>query len=411
MPTPERIKKFADLAVNIGANVQKDQTVIINASTDNNAFARSMVESAYEAGAKRVIVEWNDPYVGRLGYLNMTTETLQEVPEHIVVKYEHYVKEGACFISITSPVPGLNKDVPSAKLQKAGQARMCKLEFFQTHMMGNRAQWTIVGAPNVVWARKVFPEKEEEEAVEALWEAILNASRVTEDNDPVTDWEAHNERLARHNQILNDHQFKALHFKNSLGTDITVELVKNHVWAGGNETSTSGVVFNPNIPTEESFTMPYKYGVNGKVVATKPLNYQGNLIEDFWLEFKDGAVIDFDAKKEKDTLKSLVEFDEGSRYLGEIALIPYDSPISNTGILFFNTLFDENASCHMALGRAYPMNVEGGTEMDKEALEKVGSNQSMAHSDFMFGSPDLTVTGIKHDGGKVQIFKDGNFTI
>lgn len=411
MPSKEKLKKFADLAVNIGANVQKEQTVIVNASTDNNTFARSIVDSAYAAGAKRVIVEWNDPYVGRLGYLNMTTETLQEVPEHIIGKYEHYVSEGACFISVTSPVPGLNKDVPSEKLQKASQARSQKLEFFQTHMMGNRAQWTIVGAPNIVWAEKVFPGKEGEEAVEALWEAILNASRVYADNDPVKDWEAHNERLARHNRILNDHQFKALHFKNSLGTDITVELVRNHVWAGGNETSTSGVVFNPNIPTEESFTMPYKYGVNGKVVATKPLNYQGNLIEDFWLEFKDGAVVDYDAKKEKKTLKSLVEFDEGSRYLGEIALIPHDSPISNTGILFLNTLFDENASCHMALGRAYPMNVEGGTEMDKESLEKLGSNQSMAHSDFMFGSADLDVTGIKDDGTKVQIFKDGNFTI
>ena len=411
MPTEKLFKKFADLAVNIGANVQKDQSVVINSSTDNNTFARAIVSAAYEAGAKRVIVEWNDPYVGRLGYLNMTKETLQEVPEHIITKYEHYVNEGACFISVTSPVPGLNKDVPSEKMQKASQARMQKLEFFQTHMMGNRAQWTIVGAPNEVWAKKVFPDQEGEEAVESLWKAILNASRVYEDNDPVKDWEAHNERLARHNRILNDYQFKALHFKNSLGTDITVELVKNHVWAGGNEESTDGVVFNPNIPTEESFTMPYKYGVNGKVVATKPLNYQGNLIEDFWLEFKDGEVVDYDAKKEKETLKSLVEFDEGSRYLGEIALIPYDSPISNTGILFFNTLFDENASCHMALGRAYPMNVEGGTEMDKDALEELGSNQSMAHSDFMFGSEDLQVFGIKDDGERVQIFKDGNFTI
>ncbi|MGM0435854.1 MAG: aminopeptidase [Bacillota bacterium] len=411
MPDQRKIEKFAELAVNIGANVQKDQIVVVNASTDTNDLARKITEKAYDAGAKRVEVQWNDPYVSRFSYLGMSEEALTEVPEHIIKKYEYFVDQGACFISITSPVPGLNSDVPGNKIQKASQARSRKLDFFQTHMMGNRSQWTIVGAPNATWAEKVFPEKSGEEAVEALWDAILNASRVYADNDPVKDWEAHNEKLARHNKILNDHQFKALHFENSLGTDITVELVKNHVWAGGNEESTKGIVFNPNIPTEESFTMPLKTGVNGTVYATKPLNYQGNLIEDFWLTFKDGEVIDYDAKKEKDALKNLVEFDEGSRYLGEIALIPYDSPISNTGILFFNTLFDENASCHMALGRAYPMNVEGGTEMDKESLKALGYNHSMAHSDFMFGSEDLSVKGIKEDGTEIQIFKDGNFVI
>jgi aminopeptidase len=262
-----------------------------------------------------------------------------------------------------------------------------------------------------VWAKKVFPDMEEDKAEEALWDAIFKASRVTEDNDPVKEWNEHNARLIKHNKILNDFQFKALHFKNEIGTDLTVELVENHVWSGGQEEATTGTVFNPNIPTEENFTMPLKTGVNGKVVATKPLDYQGNLIEDFWLEFKDGKVVDYDAKEGKDNLKNLIEFDEGSSYLGEVALIGYDSPISQSNILFFNTLFDENASCHLALGRAYPMNIQGGTEMSKEELEKCGYNNSMAHVDFMFGSKDLDIVGETKDGKKVQIFKDGNFVI
>jgi aminopeptidase len=214
-----------------------------------------------------------------------------------------------------------------------------------------------------------------------------------------------------HNKGLTDYQFEQLHFKNSLGTDVTIDLVKNHIWAGGGETSTKGITFNPNIPTEENFTMPHKFGVNGKVVATKPLNYQGNLIEDFWLEFKDGKVINYDAKKQVETLKSLLEVDKGSSYIGEVALLSFDSPINNTGILFLNTLFDENASCHLALGRAYPMNVQGGTSMTQEELTKIGSNLSMVHSDFMFGSRDMNIVGTLKDGSKITIFKDGNYVI
>ncbi len=411
MPSKEMIQKFAELAVKTGANVQKGQPVIVRSSTETIELAREIAKQAYIAGAKRVEIQWSDDYVSRYGLDYMDLETLKEVPEWVVKRAEHAIESNACFISITSPIPGLNAGVDPIKPQEAGKAMMRKLSFFQTHMMGNKAQWTIVAAPNPIWAQKIFPELDYDESVEALWEAILKASRVTHDNDPVNDWAEHNAILSKHNAILNDYQFDALHFKNSLGTDITIKLVENHVWAGGNEVTTQGIEFNPNIPTEETFTMPHKYGVNGKVVATKPLNYQGNLIEDFWLEFKDGKVINYDAKKEKETLKNLVEFDEGSSYLGEIALISHDSPISNSGILFFNTLFDENASCHMALGRAYPMNVENGIHMKPEELEKIGYNHSMAHSDFMFGSEDMQIIGKMKDGTDVVIFKDGNFVI
>ncbi len=411
MPTKKMLEKFAELAVKIGANVQENQPVVVRSSTETTELAREIVKAAYQAGAKRVEVQWGDEYVSRYGLDFMDLETLKEVPEWVVKRAEHAIESNACFISITSPVPGLNAGVDPVKTQESGKAMMRKLSFFQTHMMGNKAQWTIVAAPNPVWAKKVFPDLTDEDAVEALWDAIFQASRVTEDNDPVQAWETHNETLTKHNEILNSYQFETLHFTNSIGTDITIQLVENHVWAGGNEITTNGVMFNPNIPTEETFTMPHKFGVNGKVVATKPLNYQGNLIEDFWLEFKEGKVIDYDAKKEKQTLKNLIEFDEGSCYLGEIALISHDSPISNSGILFFNTLFDENASCHMALGRAYPMNVKNGIHMDPEALAAIGYNHSMAHSDFMFGSEDMHIVGKTKEGKEVVIFENGNFVI
>jgi len=411
MPKEILIEKLADLAVKIGANVQKDQIVVINGSTETKDIVRIVTKKAYEAGAKKVLVNWRDEYTSKMAVEYQTIETLQEIPDYIINRYQYFVDNGACVISIVSPIPELNKDLDPNKQQAVAIASSKALNFYREHMMGNRSQWTIIAASNPIWAKKVFPQKDESEAVEALWNAIFNASRVTENNDPIQEWNDHNARLIAHNTILNNHQFKALHFKNNLGTDLIVELVKNHVWSGGQEKATNGVIFNPNIPTEENFTMPLKTGVNGKVVATKPLDYQGNLIEDFWLEFKDGKVINYDAKQGKDNLKNLIEFDEGSSYLGEVALISYDSPISNANILFYNTLFDENASCHLALGRAYPMNIQGGTEMSDEELEKCGYNNSMAHVDFMFGSKDMDIVGETNDGKKVQIFKDGNFVI
>ncbi len=405
------LEKYARLAVVVGANVQKDQWVFVNSSTDTVDLAREIVKQAYLAGAKKVTVNWRDEYVNKNTYDFATIETLKNIPEWHVAKYKDFIDQKGCVITIDSPVPDLNKDVDKDKLQAQNVATRKALAFYYTHMMSSRSQWTIVAAPNLVWAKKIFPELSDEDAIEALWQAILQASRVTEDNDPIAAWKAHNQEVFNHNQILNNYGFKTLHFKNSLGTDISVDLVDDHIWAGGGELTPEKILFNPNIPTEENFTMPHKNGVNGKVVATKPLNYQGKLIEDFWLEFKDGKVVNYDAAVNKDALENLLSFDEGSSYLGEIALISYDSPISNAGILFYNTLFDENASCHMALGRAYTINVKNGTEMALEELEKIGYNHSMAHSDFMFGSKDLQVTGTTKDGKEVLVFKDGNFVI
>ncbi len=411
MPKPSLLEKYAQLAVHVGANVQEGQPVVIRSSTQSVELARLIAKVAYEAKAKRVTVQWTDDYVSRYSLDHMSVETLEDVPQWVVDRAHHEIEENTCLISITSPIPGLNQGVDPLKMQKAGQAMGKKLAFFQSYVMGNNTQWTIVAASNLIWAEKVFPELKGEEAVEALWDAIFKACRVNDTTDAVAAWAEHNKTLGAHNAILNQHQFKELHFTNSLGTDLIIELVENHVWAGGDETTTKGVKFNPNIPTEETFTMPYKWGTRGKVYATKPLNYQGNLIDGFWLEFKDGKVVDFDAKEAKDSLASLLDYDEGARYLGEIALISHDSPISNANILFYNTLFDENASCHMALGRAYPMNVKGGTSMSQEALTELGSNHSLTHVDFMFGSADLKVVGLTHDGQEVTIIEHGDFVI
>lgn len=406
------LQKYAKLIVRTGVNIQKDQRVQIRATTENAELARFIAIEAYEVGAKEVIMQWSDDQLSLINALNKSIETMSEVPNYLVERAKFLVEEKVAQISITSPVPGLLKDVDSKKLQAQAIASQSKLRFFQEFVMGNGVQWVVVGAPNPAWAMRVFPQaKTPDEAMDLLWHAIFKASRVTKESDPIDEWNIHNKNLARHNKILNDFNFKNLHFTNSLGTDIKVELVKDHVWSGGSELTTSGIIFNPNIPTEESFTMPYKWGTEGRVYATKPLNYQGKLIEDFWLEFKDGKVIDFDAVKEKDALQSLLDLDEGSRYIGEIALISHDSPISNMNILFYNTLFDENASCHMALGRAYPMNVKNGLTMKMDELEKIGYNNSMNHVDFMFGSSDLKIVGTKQNDEQVVIFENGNFVI
>lgn len=405
------LQKYAELTVKVGVNVQVGQRVVIRSSTETKELARMLTEEAYKAGAKQVHVQWSDDYVSKYTYEYAKAETLEDVAKWVVEQSRFFVDETACFISITSPIPGLNAGLDGNKMRRAMIASQKATSFMQEHLMANRSQWVVIGAPNPVWAEKVFPNLKGDAAVSKLWEAILNSARVRKDNDSVAEWMEHNKELSTHNNLLNKYNFKHLHFTNNLGTDLIVELAKNHVWAGGGEVSEKGVTFNPNIPTEETFTMPYKYGTQGIVYSTKPLNYQGKLIENFWLKFDKGQVVDFDAKSEKDALSQLLNTDEGSKYIGEIALISYDSPISNTNILFYNTLYDENASCHMALGKAYAMNVKGGTKMSAEELLAAGANHSMVHSDFMFGSSDLKIVGLTQDDEEVVVFENGNFII
>lgn len=405
------LKEFAHLAVEVGVNVQPGQLLVINAPIVAKDLVEMIAKRAYEVGAGRVMVNWQDDFSSKLFYEYASDERLTEVPEFTIERLKYIVAEKGAVISITSPNPEMLKDVDPKKIALASNASAPKYKFYSEHMMASKSQWSIIAYPNEAWAHKVFPELNKGEAVEKLLEAILYTSRVDANSDAVENWKNHMHNLDVHNQILNDYNFKSLHFKNSLGTDLDIELVENHIWAGGGELSGDGIFFVPNIPTEENFTMPHKQKINGTVVSTKPLNVRGKVIPEFKLTFKDGRVVDFEAKEEYETLKTLLETDEGSKSLGEVALVSYDSPISNLNILFYNTLFDENASCHLALGNAYSMNIKNGTNMTEEELKKFGYNVSNIHVDFMFGSRDMEIVGTTHTGEKVTIFRKGNFVI
>ncbi len=404
-------EKLAKLAVRKGVNVQKDQPVVISAAVRDAAFVRLLVKEAYEAGARYVEVNWSDTELTRLDYTYQTKETLEEVPQWAFDRRKTNNDAGACYLTVRSDAPGALDGLDPEKIHAASVAVSRKMRPLRAYTMNNEGQWCVLGLPSPEWARKIFPDLEEQEAFDRLEEAIFSVSRVTEDGDPIAAWDEHDGNLMRYGEKLTDRQFTALHFTSGLGTDITVGLVKDHIWVGGGCFTPKGVYFDPNIPTEECFCMPEKTGTNGIVYASKPLSYQGRVIENFWLRFENGKVVDFGAEKEADALRKLVEFDEGSCYLGEVALVPYDSPVSRSGILFFNTLYDENAACHLALGACYPENLKGGTEMSEEELAAHGANNSMTHCDFMFGTADMDIDGILPDGTRVPVFRKGNYVI
>ena len=406
----QKLEEYARLVIRSGINVQKDQEVVINAPVDCAPFTRLMVKEAYEAGAKEVIVHWKDDLINRYKFDYAPLEVFEEIPEWRAESYNLYAKRGAAFISISSSDPEILKGVPSEKLIANSKASEKALTFYRNKMMSSEVQWNVVAIPEKAWAKKVFPNLSTEDAMEKLWEAIFTALRIG-DGNTVEKWVSHDNNLSDKCKKLNEYQFKKLHYKNQLGTDFIVGLVDNHKWEGGSEVAGNGARFLANMPTEEVFTMPHKDIGEGKVVSSMPLSYQGNLIENFSLTFKEGKVIDFSAEKGYDTLKDMLSMDEGALHLGEVALVPFDSPISNMDILFYNTLFDENASCHFALGRCYPTNVVGGTQLDDEGLQAIGGNTSMIHVDFMVGTSDLQITGITESGEEIPVFRDGNWVI
>ena len=409
MVTEKMYDKLAELVVKKGANVQKDQPVVIRANVQDAAFVKKVVKRAYEAGARYVSVEWHDDDLTKMSYQYESVEVLSEIPQwrYDKTKYQH--DGGACYITILSEKPGVMADVDSEKIKAANMAYYTKMADLIPYTMNNIGQWSVIGVPSVEWAKVVFPDLSEEEAFEKLGDALFAVTRVTEDNDPVADWDLHDKELIAHAETLNAYKFKKLHFTGETGTDLEVELMDGHIWVGGGCTTPGGVYFDPNMPTEECFTMPKKTGVNGIVYASKPLDYEGKVIDGFWLRFENGKVVDFGAKERQDSLAQLLSFDEGSSYLGEVALVPYDSPISQSGILFFNTLYDENAACHLAFGRPYPENLEGGVEMSKEDLAARGANDSMQHLDFMIGTRGMNIDGVQADGTVVPVFRNGNW--
>lgn len=405
-----RLKKYAKLIVKCGLNVRKGQEVNIQCGLDQPEFVAMVVEECYKAGASRVNVDWSYTPITKLDYDYRTLESLSEVTEIALAKLERRVKLLPCRLWLDSDDPDGLDGTDSEKIAKAGMARYPIIKPY-IDKVENKEQWCIAAVPGKEWAKKVFPDLPDKKAIKKLWEAILYTSRVTE--NPVAAWKEHNENLAKRCKFLNDYHFDKLEYKSANGTDFTVGLNPIGKFSGGGEFTIGKkrVYFNPNIPSEEVFTTPMRGVAEGKVVATKPLSYQGKLIENFWIKFAGGKAVEVYAEKNQDLLEKMISMDEGAAYLGECALIAYDSPINNTGILFYNTLFDENASCHLALGRGFNDCLFGYENMTVEECEKAGVNSSMIHVDFMIGSKDMSIVGVTKDGKRVQIFKDGNWAI
>jgi len=401
-----KMEKYAELLVRIGINIQENQTLMITSPIECADFARMAAEKAYEAGAREVVMRWMDEKSTHMKYKMANDEIFDEFPQWLTDYFNHYADKDSAFLSISASDPELMKDVDPKRMARSNKAGSVALEYYRTRMMSNKNVWCVASIPTQAWAKKVFPESSD--AMSDLWDAIFKATRVDLEN-PVQAWKDHQDNLNNKLDFLNNHAFKSLRYKNGIGTDVVVDLPDNHVWFGGGDEAPQGHYFVANMPTEEVFTLPRRDGVNGKIVSSMPLNYNGNLIENFTFEFKDGLVVDYDAEKGKDVLKELLDTDDGAKRLGEVALVPYDSPISNLNILFYNTLFDENASCHFALGKAYPTCIKGGDEMSKEALVEAGANDSLTHVDFMVGTEDLEITGIKEDGTEIPVFVNGNF--
>lgn len=404
----EIITKYVDLALNIGINLQKEQILVIMSPVETAPFTRLLVEKAYELGASEVIIHWSDDFCKKMTFTYGKKEIFEEMPDWQVDSLMYYANKGAAFLSIAANDPELLAGIDSEKIGAYQKTRGQALKPYYDKIMVNELQWNIISVPTLAWAKKVFPNINDDEAMDMLWHAILKSTKADSEN-PIETWKNHLSILKEKMDYLNNKQFEKVVITNSLGTNLTVKLPKNHIWASGKDVTQSGIEFVANIPTEEIFSMPHKYGVDGIVYASKPLNYGGTLIEDFSITFKDGKIIDFSAKSGYEALKNLVSIDEGAKYLGEIALVPFDSPISNLGILFYNTLFDENASCHLAIGQAYSSCIQNGDKLSSEEMEEVGMNDSLTHVDFMFGTSDLSIVGYEENGNCENIFINGNW--
>ncbi|UXV33261.1 aminopeptidase [Mammaliicoccus sciuri] len=403
----KQLQKYAELLVKVGLNVQEKEPVYIQASIDASEFVHLVVEEAYKIGAEDVKVSYKDDRIAQLKYQYEPEAFFENVKQYDIDEKMDYLDRKAAFLSIVSSSPDSLKDADPNKIRKAMAANGKAFKDYMVAVQSDRMSWCVASYPSVGWAKMMFPELSDDEAVNKLLETILKTVRVDQE-DPVKAWEEHDHLLHEKADYLNNKKYKALHYK-SEGTDLTIELPNGQYWSGASSVNSKGNSFVANMPTEEVFTAPHKNGVNGTVSNTLPLSYSGNIIDDFTLTFKDGEVVDYKAGVGEEILKSILETDEGSKRLGEVALVPVDSPISNMNTLFYNTLFDENASCHIALGSAYAFCIEGGKDMSAEQLAENGLNDSTTHVDFMIGSKDLAIDGILENGEKEPVFRDGNW--
>jgi aminopeptidase len=403
----EMLDKYAELILRVGVNLQKGQKLVIEAPLSAAPFIRLMTKRAYELGASQVHYEWSDDELTLIRYKHAPDESLGYYPEWKARGLEQYALENAAFVFVQAPNPELLAGIPAGRITKESRGRMATRKIFLEYTRVHQVSWVIATVPSAAWAAKVFPELEAGAGFAKLWDVIFRATRADRPN-PVQEWQEHLQRLKNKTEWLNALRIRKLHYR-SPGTDLTIELPAKHVWLGGAKPNLKGTPFVANLPTEEVFTMPARTGVNGVVRATKPLNYGGYLIEDFAITFKDGRITGFEAGKGVDKLQTIVDTDEGARYLGEMALVPHRSPISLMDVIFYNTLFDENASCHLAIGNAYPSTLLGGTSMSPEELRANGANQSLMHADFMIGSPELDIDAVTEDGRTIPLFRQGNW--
>ncbi len=404
-----KLNEYARLLVEIGMNVQPGQTPRIAGSVDCAPLIRLCAQVALDLGARDVLVDWTDDYISRQRYLKADAQVFSEFPSYTQAKFDYLTANQCPVLSIDSSDPQLLQGVDPQRIQAWRRIYGASTRAYYDAMTAGKFQWSIGAYPTAAWAQKVFPDLSAADAVDALWDAIFATCRISGDGTAVARWREHVDTSARRCKTLNDYNFKALHYKNSLGTDLTITLPEHHIWQGGSEFSADCVEFVANMPTEEVFTAPQWNGVNGRVYAALPLALDGNLVKDFYLDFQDGKIVNVHAETGEEYLRSATQVDEGASYLGEVALVPYDSPIRNTGLLFYNTLFDENASCHLAFGSAYPNCIVGGEELNAEQQKARGLNQSITHVDFMVGTQDLSITGITQDGTEIPVFIDGNF--
>ena len=404
-----KLLKYAELAVKVGVNIQKNQYLYISCSTDNLKLAQIITKLAYENGAKQVFVDLSDDELVRTRYEKAPKDSFDFFPPWKIQEREWLAENGAAFLSITSHNPDLLKGIEHERIMNFQKASGKALANYYSWLQADKFSWTVIAAPSKQWAAKVFPHLPEDQQMNALWEAIFEATRINLEN-PVAAWLEHDQQLHSKADYLTSKQYKALHYL-APGTDLTIELPSKHIWTGGSSENVQGQTFMANMPTEEIFTAPLKTGVNGYVTSTKPLSYGGNIINNFKLTFKDGRIVDIAAEQGQEILTSLIETDEGAHYLGEIALVAHKSPISQSGLLFYNTLFDENASNHLAIGNAYAFCIEGGKEMSSEELLAKGLNHSLTHMDFMIGSEQMNIDGITKNEQKEPIFRNGNWAI
>ncbi len=406
--TENKLKEYAQLIIEVGVNLQKGQDMLLVCPIELAYFARLVAKAAYERGAREVVYHWGDDELDRLRYRKAADEVFAKLPQWQTALYEEYTHENAVRVMIRAGDPENLKGLDSQRIQRQALATANGMRKYFNLQISSVISWCIVSLPLPAWAIKVFPKDSEEQAMEKLWAAILETVRVKGEGNAIASWRQHIALLKERSEKLNNLKLKKLHYKNDLGTDLTVELPKGHIWSGGEGKTQSGTAFVANMPTEEVATVPKRDGVNGILKAAMPLVLNGQLITDLEFEFEAGKIVKAYSSTGQDLLENQLAIDEGARYLGEVALVPYDSPISRQNILYYHTLFDENASCHFAFGKAYPA-IENAKDMTAEELFALGVNDSLIHVDFMVGTKDLSITATTEDGQEVEIFIDGNF--